>query len=227
MYASSGTYVTRSAPAQALLAASRLPGVGVGDIRQSLHLGSGGGGGGSSSSGASSSSGSSTDSSSATGGGQLRTSNTAGFGLGPFGDWEVVVGGIWDVQDGRLARVAFDGFTLQLVGLLGLLKLPSMAKVRCLPCLHCLGCFDCLRCLLVPAGAAAAGNCNYCRRLRCCWGLVCACWLPARARQLLHCSAAATARLVPPTAPGCRSACRSTPKPAGRRTFTPPISATA
>ena len=109
---------TRSAPAQALLAASRLPGVGVGDIRQSLHLGSG----------------------------QLRTSNAAGFGLGPFGDWEVVVGGVWDVQDGRLARVAFDGFTLQLVGLLGLLKLPSMAKVRCLGCLRRLRCAACCAC---------------------------------------------------------------------------------
>ena len=110
--------MTRSVPAQALLAASRLPGVGVGDIRQSLHLGSG----------------------------QLRTSNAAGFGLGPFGDWEVVVGGVWDVQDGTLARVAFDGFTLQLVGLLGLLKLPSMAKVRCLGCLRRLRCAACCAC---------------------------------------------------------------------------------
>ena len=109
VYASSGTYVTRTAAAQALVAASQLPGTGVADIQQSLSLPEDRAGGAA--------------------GSRLRTSNAACFGLGPFGEWEVCINGSWDIQDGRLARVSFDGFTLQLVGLLGLLRLPSMAKV--------------------------------------------------------------------------------------------------
>lgn len=112
IYASSGTYVTRTAAAQALLAASRLPGTGVADVRQALQLPPNSSGSGSGSSG------------------QLRTNNAACFGLGPFGEWEVCIDGVWDIQDGSLARVSFESFTLQLVGMLGL-KLPRMAKVRC------------------------------------------------------------------------------------------------
>lgn len=122
--------------AQALLAASALPGVGVADIRQGLTLpaGSSSSSGGMNSSSSSSSIDSSSGSSSPTAV-QLRTSNAAEFGLGPFGDWEVEISGIWDVQNGELAVVTFDGFTLQLVGLLGLLKLPRMAKVRVCVCM--------------------------------------------------------------------------------------------
>ncbi|KAI3429815.1 hypothetical protein D9Q98_010128 [Chlorella vulgaris] len=103
VYASDGTYVTRTAAAQALVAVSKLPGVGVADIQQSL--------------------------SESTASSQLQTSNSAYFGLGPLGDWEVCINGVWDVQDGTLARVSFTGFTLQLRGLLGIIKLPRMAKV--------------------------------------------------------------------------------------------------
>jgi hypothetical protein len=128
VYASDGTYVTRTGAAQALLAASQLPGVGVADIRQALQLpgdaddpantgsssaGSSGGGGGGSGGG----------------GTQLRTSNAACFGLGPLGEWEVCIQGVWDVVDASLARVSFTGFDLQLTGLFGVLKLPRMAKV--------------------------------------------------------------------------------------------------
>ncbi|KAI7844010.1 hypothetical protein COHA_002547 [Chlorella ohadii] len=78
IYASSGTYLTRSGGAQALLTASVLP---------------------------------------------------ATLGLGPFGDWEIVIEGVWAVRDGQLARVTFDGFSLQLVGLFDAIRLPRMAKV--------------------------------------------------------------------------------------------------
>ncbi|PRW60232.1 PAP fibrillin [Chlorella sorokiniana] len=121
VYASSGTYLTRSGGAQALLAASALPGVGVSGIRQGLQLANG-----SSAGEASSSSGSGGGSSSQP---QLRTSNAATLGLGPLGDWEIVVEGVWAVRDGQLARVTFDGFSLQLVGLFDAIKLPRMAKV--------------------------------------------------------------------------------------------------
>lgn len=123
IFASSGTVVTRTAAAQALVAASALPGVGVGDVRQSLVLPPGSGNG--SSSRGSSSGGGGAEQQQQT----LRTSNTANFGLGPFGEWEIVINGQWQAQDGQLARVRFDGFTLQLVGFLGALKLPGMAKV--------------------------------------------------------------------------------------------------
>ena len=130
--------MTRTRGAQALLAASALPGVGVSDVRQGLALpdsSSGGGGSGSDGSSAGSSGGGgspagSGSSSTAGRGSQLRTSNAALLGLGPFGEWEVEIEGSWAVQDGQLARVRFDGFSLQLVGLLGLLRLPRMAKVR-------------------------------------------------------------------------------------------------
>ncbi|PSC74132.1 Alkylglycerol monooxygenase [Micractinium conductrix] len=132
VYASSGTYVTRTTVAQALLAASRLPGCGVADIQQSLDRSLEG----LEAAAATASAGTATPGSSASAGGggdgpparQLRTSNAARLGLGPFGEWEVVLGGTWAVQDGSLARVRFDGFTLQLVGMLGL-PLPRMAKV--------------------------------------------------------------------------------------------------
>lgn len=124
IYASSGTYLTRSRGAQALLGASALPGVGVSGIRQGLQLAGGG------SEANSSGSGDGEASSSGATQPQLRTSNAATLGLGPFGDWEIVVDGVWAVRDGQLARVSFDGFSLQLVGLLGALKLPRMAKVR-------------------------------------------------------------------------------------------------
>lgn len=129
IYASSGTYLTRSGGAQVLLSASALPGVGVSGIRQGLQLAG---------SGAGSSKGSSSSSSS--GQPQLRTSNAATLGLGPFGDWEIVVEGVWAVRDGQLARVSFDGFSLQLVGLFDAIKLPRMAKVRCGWCSMRRGC---------------------------------------------------------------------------------------
>ncbi|KAL4422392.1 hypothetical protein ABPG75_008589 [Micractinium tetrahymenae] len=124
VYASSGTYVTRTAPAQALLAASKLPGVGVSDVQQTLELapaaeagqggqwsssgGSGGGGGG---------------------GATLRITNAAKLGLFVFGEWALKITGEWRVQDSVLATISFDGYSLQLVGLLGLIKLPGMAKI--------------------------------------------------------------------------------------------------
>lgn len=122
IYASSGTYLTRSGGAQALLTASVLPGVGVSGIRQGLQLA-----GGSSRESSSSGSGSSSSNPSQP---QLRTSNAATLGLGPFGDWEIVIEGVWAVRDGQLARVTFDGFSLQLVGLFDAIRLPRMAKVR-------------------------------------------------------------------------------------------------
>jgi hypothetical protein len=127
VYASSGTYVTRTSGAQALLAASKLPGTGVADVQQSLRL---------EPSSSSSGSGSSSSSSSSSDGGgragqQLLTANAARFGLGPMGEWEVCINGVWDVQDGSLAKVSFTNFTLQLVGMLGF-NLPRMAKVRLL-----------------------------------------------------------------------------------------------
>lgn len=130
VYASSGTYVTRTAAAQALLAASALPGVGVGDIRQALQLppaDDAGSSGEASSSGSGSGSGDSPRR-------RLRTSNAAMLGLGPLGDWEVVINGDWRIESDTLARVVFDGFSLQLVGLLGVIKLPRMAKVCVLRC---------------------------------------------------------------------------------------------
>lgn len=117
VYASDGTYVTRTGAAQALLAASRLPGVGVADIRQALQL-------------LDDACGLSGSSSSGSGSTELRTSNAACFGLGPFGEWEVCIQGRWDVVDDSLARVSFTSFELQLTGLFGVLKLPRMAKVR-------------------------------------------------------------------------------------------------
>lgn len=121
VYASSGTYVTRTAAAQALLAASKLPGVGVSDVQQTLELSAvaeAGRGDAQSSSGG------------AAGAAQvLRITNAAKLGLFVFGEWALQITGEWRVQDSVLATISFDGYSLQLVGLLGLVKLPAMAKI--------------------------------------------------------------------------------------------------
>lgn len=169
VYASSGTYVTRTAAAQALLAASKLPGVGVSDVQQTLELSAvaeAGRGDAQSSSGG------------AAGAAQvLRITNAAKLGLFVFGEWALQITGEWRVQDSVLATISFDGYSLQLVGLLGLVKLPAMAKassllrscavataVRSLPALcalllhaHCLPAPP--LCLCLPCTCSALGPC--------------------------------------------------------------------
>lgn len=100
-YASTGTYVTRTRVAQALLAASRVPGLGLGLVAQGL---------------------------SRTPEQGIATTNLIRFSLGPLGCWEATIYGTWSVQDGCTALVAFDAFSVRLVGLLGL-RLPGMAQV--------------------------------------------------------------------------------------------------
>ncbi|KXZ55858.1 hypothetical protein GPECTOR_2g1409 [Gonium pectorale] len=98
VYASNGTVVTRTAPAQLLLTASQLPGVGLDEITQVLSL-------------------------SETG--ALVASNTAVFGFGPLGSWRIGIEGVWrDAGDGRTARVLFDQVSVKPVGALGL-KAPA------------------------------------------------------------------------------------------------------
>ncbi|KAG2445814.1 hypothetical protein HXX76_000418 [Chlamydomonas incerta] len=94
VYASNGTVVTRSAPAQLLLQASRLPGVGISDITQVLKLNDVG---------------------------ALVASNSAVFGFGPVGSWSVGIEGVWrDSGDGKTARVLFDQVSVRPVTALGL-----------------------------------------------------------------------------------------------------------
>ncbi|GFR46872.1 hypothetical protein Agub_g8513, partial [Astrephomene gubernaculifera] len=96
LYASNGTVVTRTAPAQwLLLSASKLPGMGLSDIEQVLSL--------------------------SPGDGSLTASNSAVFGLGPLGSWRVGIQGVWrSAGDGRTARVLFDQMSVKPVAALGL-----------------------------------------------------------------------------------------------------------
>lgn len=130
VYASSGTYVTRTAAAQALLAASKLPGVGVSDVQQTLEL----------SAHAGDVQDSTQSNGSSNGNTALRITNAAKLGLFVFGEWALKITGEWRVQDGVLATISFNGYSLQLVGLLGLIKLPGMAKVMPLCSPSLLGC---------------------------------------------------------------------------------------
>ena len=95
VYASDGTYVTRSPPAQALRALSALPlGFGVRDIRQKLRVDAREG--------------------------VVRAANIAVIGLGPGGEWKVAVRGTWAPQgDGIVADVAFDELSVRPVSILG------------------------------------------------------------------------------------------------------------
>ncbi|PNH09940.1 hypothetical protein TSOC_003415 [Tetrabaena socialis] len=94
VYASNGTVVTRSAPAQLLLQASQLPGVGLSDIMQVLSLSESG---------------------------SLMASNSAVFGFGPLGSWRVGIEGLWrNSGDGMTARVLFDRVSVRPVAALGL-----------------------------------------------------------------------------------------------------------
>lgn len=141
VYASSGTYVTRTAAAQALLAASKLPGVGVSDVQQTLEVSGGAGAGRDSTQGGGNGSGQT-----------LRITNAAKLGLFVFGEWALQITGKWRIQSSELATISFDGFSLQLVSLLGLIKLPGMAKASSAgnPALVPGCCARCVR----PAGAA-------------------------------------------------------------------------
>lgn len=96
IYASNGTVVTRSAPARVLLSASQLPGVGISDITQRLA---------------------------ARDGAVVGASNSATFGLGPFGSWRLGIEGVWrdgPQGDGRAVKVLFDTFSIKPVSFLGL-----------------------------------------------------------------------------------------------------------
>ncbi|GLC43895.1 hypothetical protein PLESTB_000920600 [Pleodorina starrii] len=94
VYASNGILVTRTAPAELLRTASRLPGVGLSDISQVLSLNSSG---------------------------SLVASNSAVFGFGPLGSWRVGIEGVWrDSGDGKTARVLFDQVSIKPDSAMGL-----------------------------------------------------------------------------------------------------------
>lgn len=100
IYASNGTVVTRTAAAQLLLSASQLPGVGISNISQAL-----------------------TRRDDAV----VGASNSATFGLGPFGAWRVGIEGVWRDSpdgDGKAVKVLFDQISVKPVNMLGL-ELPS------------------------------------------------------------------------------------------------------
>lgn len=106
VYASNGTVVTRSTPAQIILAASQLPGVGLQDIQQQLNIDSTG---------------------------EVSTTNQAVFGLGPFGQWRVGVNGIWRSKgDGKTAKVFFNSISIRMVDLMGL-RIPDWLPALSLP----------------------------------------------------------------------------------------------
>ncbi|EFJ50822.1 hypothetical protein VOLCADRAFT_120517 [Volvox carteri f. nagariensis] len=94
LYASNGILVTRTAPAELLRLASRLPGVGLSDITQTLALNEAD---------------------------ALVASNSAVLGFGPMGSWKVGIEGIWrDSGDGKTARVLFDQVSIKPVSAMGL-----------------------------------------------------------------------------------------------------------
>ena len=134
VYASRGTVVTRSAIAQLLVSLSALPGTGLKDISQQLQTAS------------------------TPGkliscfchrqvvfcatrllkfcnvpGALLEAANSAIFGLGPLGSYEVGIQGKWlpdASQAGSTVQVAFDAFSVRLVGYLGLQLPAGLPKVR-------------------------------------------------------------------------------------------------
>jgi len=115
-YASNGTYVTRSAPAQALLALSSLPiGFGLADVEQEL---------------------SPDNNSNSSGKHQLSTNNVAVFGLGPLGRFKVAIEGTWSPskskKDGKSADVKFGAFSVKMNGFLGL-PLPDILPEMKIP----------------------------------------------------------------------------------------------
>lgn len=107
VYASKGTVVTRSAIAQLLVSLSALPGTGLKDISQQLQTAS-------------------------TPGALLEAANSAIFGLGPLGSYEVGIQGRWlpdASQAGSKVEVAFDAFSVRLVGYLGLPLPAGLPKI--------------------------------------------------------------------------------------------------
>lgn len=64
----------------------------------------------------------------------LEAANSAIFGLGPLGSYEVGIQGRWlpdASQAGSKVEVAFDAFSVRLVGYLGLQLPAGLPKVRC------------------------------------------------------------------------------------------------
>ena len=64
----------------------------------------------------------------------LEAANSAIFGLGPLGSYEVGIQGRWlpeASQAGSMVQVAFDAFSVRLVGYLGLQLPAGLPKVRC------------------------------------------------------------------------------------------------
>lgn len=124
-YASNGTYVTRSAPAQALLALSSLPiGFGLAEVEQELSPPSSGSG----------EVGDTTTNNNAKQ--QLSTNNVAVFGLGPLGKFKVAIEGTWTPsksnKDGKSADVKFKAFSVKMNGFLGL-QLPDVLPEMKIP----------------------------------------------------------------------------------------------
>lgn len=125
-YASNGTYVTRSAPAQALLALSSLPiGFGLAEVEQELSPPPSGDSG--------------DDNNSSSGKQQLSTNNVAVFGLGPLGKFKVAIEGTWTPsksnKDGKSADVKFEAFSVKMNGFLGL-PLPDVLPEMKIPIIN-------------------------------------------------------------------------------------------
>ncbi|GIL70399.1 hypothetical protein Vretimale_3589 [Volvox reticuliferus] len=94
VYASNGILVTRTAPAELVRTASRLPGVGISDITQTLSLNQSG---------------------------AVVANNSAVLGFGPLGSWQLGIQGVWrDSGDGKTARVLFDQVSVKPVAAMGL-----------------------------------------------------------------------------------------------------------
>ena len=64
----------------------------------------------------------------------LEAANSAIFGLGPLGSYEVGIQGRWlpdASQAGSTVQIAFDAYSVRLVGYLGLQLPAGLPKVRC------------------------------------------------------------------------------------------------
>lgn len=75
--------------------------------------------------------------------GAIQTTNSAVFGLGPLGEWQATIHGTWAAESGSLARVAFNAYSVQLLGAFGWRPLAEFLEVSKCCCFGVAGSFYC------------------------------------------------------------------------------------